>query len=786
MRSSRIFKNIFSILSREMKFVSLLVLVLLSIQSSYGQQVSGVVQHDNNAIEYCNVMVKNVEDSAFVSGTVTDQLGTFVIDKIDVGNYFLEVSCVGYEKQRVPFTITSNQNIHLRVELLRNETFLDEVTVTASHKIWKRTNNSLAMKVEGTPLADMISAIDVLAYMPGVIADNSGIKLIGKDNLLILIDNRVVSSFSEIENLNVNSIKTVALEKNAGVRYNSKYKSVLRITTKERSGNSVEISQRTKVGRKISNTENANFYLASNKITLNGGVITSFRNDLNYYTVETQNVENNVQYISRQSIQNKRKGFDASFGLKYEFSNNHYLQLYDDFYYAGNKPINKSTTEYIEPGLHEQIFTEIAPNYNEKNNRLNLFYNLPVLKDCHLELNLDYIYQSSDDNQTIKNSNKQKTNEFCIIYKGRYNVYLAQLNYVGTLWRSFDGNLGLDYMNLTNNTFSYNNAEMAKAINNEGEHKEQQIAYYINLKKQLNKFGLQAGIRYETVWLKYKDTKEYAEQTKRISSLFPFMSLEVNLSSKWNLSLTYDRKMNLPSYQQLNPIITYYDKYSYRIGNPNLEPVYFNNFSLSALYDNILNLYAEYSFIRNQIQEVPMTDAANRQVIKVIPVNIAKNHQISIGANLTKRFGKHQIGFHSALLAQKNQLDNLQVEKHRFFTSVYVSVNYNYRLRDNINYYVRMNYTGKTEDTVFKQYPAFSTSTGITFSFFDKRMQLNIACNDLFRTENSDWEVKYLNINNLQRNNADSRYFSIYLKYNVNKTSRKNKVKSLDNILNRL
>ena len=341
-------------------------------------------------------------------------------------------------------------------------------------------------------------------------------------------------------------------------------------------------------------------------------------------------------------------------------------------------------------------------------------------------------------------------------------------------------------MNLTNNTFSYNNAEKANAINNEGEHKEQQIAYYINLKKQLNKFGLQAGIRYETVRLKYKDTKEYAGQTKRINSLFPFMSLEVNLSSKWNLSLTYDRKMNLPSYQQLNPIITYYDKYSYRIGNPNLEPVYFNNFSLSALYDNILNLYAEYSFIRNQIQEVPMTDAANRQVIKVIPVNIAKNHQISIGANLTKRFGKHQIGFHSALLAQKNQLDNLQVEKHRFFTSVYVSVNYNYRLRDNINYYVRMNYTGKTEDTVFKQYPAFSTSTGITFSFFDKRMQLNIACNDLFRTENSDWEVKYLNINNLQRNNADSRYFSIYLKYNVNKTSRKNKVKSLDNILNRL
>jgi len=786
MINSHIFKNVFSILSKEVKLECLLVLVLLSIQNSYGQQVLGIVQHDNNPIEYCNVVVKTAEDSAFVTGTVTDQLGSFMIDKIDVGSYFLEVSCVGYEKQRLPFTVTSEQTVHLQVELPLSENFLTGVTITASHKIWERTNNSLAMKVEGTPLADMISTIDVLAYMPGIIADNSGIKLIGKDNLLILIDNRVVSSFSEVENLSVNSIKSVALEKNTGVRYDSKYKSVLRITTKKSSNNAVEISQRTKVGRKISNTENANFYLGSSKIILNGGVVTNFRNDLNHYTVETQNVENNAQYISQQSIQNKRKGFDTSLGLKYEFSDNHYVQFYNDFYYAGNKPINKSTTEYLETNLHEQLFTEITSNYNEKNNRLNLFYNLPLLKDSHLELNLDYIYKSSNDKQAIKDSNKQKTNDYHITYKGNYNVYLAQLNYSGIFWRSFDGNLGLDYMNLANNTSSYNSSEMANAINNEGKHREQQIAYYINLKKQLNKFGLQAGFRYESVWLKYKDTKEYAEQTKRINNFFPFISLDVNLFSKWNLSLAYDRKMNLPSYQQLNPIITYYDKYSYRIGNPNLEPVYFNNFSLNALYNNILNLYVEYSFIRNQIQEVPMPDATNQQVIKVIPINIAKNHQISIGANLTKRLGKHQLGFHSALLAQKSQLDNLIVDKNRFFPFLYVSTNYDYRLRDNINCYVRINYTSKTENIIFKQYPSFSTSTGITFSFFDKRMQLNIVCNDLFRTEDSDWEVKYLNINNLQKNNVDSRFFSILLKYNINKASHKNEVKNLDDVLNRL
>ena len=44
-----------------------------------------------------------------------------------------------------------------------------------------------------------------------------------------------------------------------------------------------------------------------------------------------------------------------------------------------------------------------------------------------------------------------------------------------------------------------------------------------------------------------------------------------------------------------------------------------------------------------------------------------------------------------------------------------------------------MNYTSKTEDAVCRQYPSLCASAGITFSFPDKRLQLNIACHDLFR-----------------------------------------------------
>lgn len=56
---------------------------------------------------------------------------------------------------------------------------------------------------------------------------------------------------------------------------------------------------------------------------------------------------------------------------------------------------------------------------------MNLFYNLPLTKDGHLELNLDYIYKSSNDDQAVKASNKDEANKFHIQYNGNYNVYLC-------------------------------------------------------------------------------------------------------------------------------------------------------------------------------------------------------------------------------------------------------------------------------------------------------------------------------------------------------------------------
>ncbi|OWP28933.1 hypothetical protein CBG57_11190 [Prevotella nigrescens] len=755
---------------------------------THGQNLFGKVTSGKTSIEYCNVILRQASDSLFISGTVTDSMGMFSFNKVKEGKYFVEISCLGYAKKRLPVSISAKDDTQLNVMLEPSEILMKEATVTATRKMWKKKANSIVMNVEGTPLANMFSPTDVLSYMPGVMADASGIRLMGKDNMLILIDNRMVRSFSEVENLPVKSIKSIAIERNAGVKYDSKYTSILRIATKKWKDNmAVELIERTQFGRKLSHREGMNVNWGLNKLTASLDVTGNFRNSKEYFTVEQQNTLKAIRYFSQQTLNKRRKGFDLAADIKYEFGESHYLQIHDDFYTSTNKPFLASTVQYLEPNLRKEVFTNTTSDYRERNNRLNLFYNVPIISKGRIEFSLDYIYQSTRDKQAIEEISDTEKTDFPILYNGQYHVYLAKLNYTGQFFKWIDGSVGADFMTLRNHTLSDSKSMKSGLLNGKGRHTERQFAYYVNLQKQIGKIlDVQAGVRNEFVRMEYTEPKPSQQRTKRLCKLFPFFSLSLDLSPKWSLSFAFDRKMNLPSYQELNPIITYFDRYSYRIGNPALEPVCFNNLSFSVLYDHSLNIYAEYSFIRNQILEVPTTDN-EKQTIRIMPINLARSYQVSLGASLSRQFGKHRISISTAFLAQRSELKaSSEADNSHLFTSLQSSISYVYQFIGNADFYVRANYTGQENDAISRQSSVFGTTAGMNFRFFRKRLQLNIAYNNLLCTKRSVSEVIYASLKSVETNNADKRIFSVSLKYNINAFSRKNEVKSIDDILRRL
>ena len=72
-------------------------------------------------------------------------------------------------------------------------------------------------------------------------------------------------------------------------------------------------------------------------------------------------------------------------------------------------------------------------------------------------------------------------------------------------------------------------------------------------------------------------------------------------------ALSYGRRIERPDYQDLNPFQYQFDRYTYRQGNPELQPQFSHNFELSYNYKGELNVSANYTTITDIINDVLIT-----------------------------------------------------------------------------------------------------------------------------------------------------------------------------------
>ncbi len=80
--------------------------------------------------------MKTEKENAFVSGTVTDEEGRFSLAKIPSGNYFIEISYLGYatKKQSLYVGKLSDYLDLKTIEIEEESTSLKEVVITDKSK----------------------------------------------------------------------------------------------------------------------------------------------------------------------------------------------------------------------------------------------------------------------------------------------------------------------------------------------------------------------------------------------------------------------------------------------------------------------------------------------------------------------------------------------------------------------------------------------------------------------------------------------------------------------------
>ena len=113
----------------------LIVLIsLLSTVFTYAQtgSISGKLldkEYNNEPLAFANILIKGTS-----TGTTSDFDGLFSFTDLDVGEYVLVVSFVGYETQEVTVLVEANQTKEVSVTMVASAASLDEVVVTTTVK----------------------------------------------------------------------------------------------------------------------------------------------------------------------------------------------------------------------------------------------------------------------------------------------------------------------------------------------------------------------------------------------------------------------------------------------------------------------------------------------------------------------------------------------------------------------------------------------------------------------------------------------------------------------------
>ena len=209
-----------------MKYFLLLAAFLTAV-SVEAQQLKGrVADAQGQPVVFANVVLLRA-DSSFVSGNVSDEAGNFSLDL--AGNpALLKVSYIGYQDL---FISLAGETDLGTIQLREEATALGEVVVRGTIPITRLKGDALVTSVENSVLAEVGSANDVLAKVPGVLKKGKDFEVFGKGTPLIYINGRKVRDLQELEQLNSDEIRNVEVIRNPGARYDATVTAVIRIRT---------------------------------------------------------------------------------------------------------------------------------------------------------------------------------------------------------------------------------------------------------------------------------------------------------------------------------------------------------------------------------------------------------------------------------------------------------------------------------------------------------------------------------------------------------------------------
>ncbi|MCB9082247.1 MAG: TonB-dependent receptor [Lewinellaceae bacterium] len=166
----------------------------LLAQNGKPTRISGsVVDSTGAALPAATVMLLQARDSALVQFTLTDNQGQFNIPRINTGEYFLQISYVGFANYQQNLTVTGEQEIQDvgRIQLEPQSQLIQEITVAGDRIPIGIKKDTIEYNASAFQVQPNANVEDLLKKLPGVEVDRSGnIQAQGENVQRVLVDGK--------------------------------------------------------------------------------------------------------------------------------------------------------------------------------------------------------------------------------------------------------------------------------------------------------------------------------------------------------------------------------------------------------------------------------------------------------------------------------------------------------------------------------------------------------------------------------------------------------------------
>lgn len=568
-------------------------------------RISGIIV-DSSAttpVEFASVALISQKTGKPIDGTVADAKGKFTLSKIAAGDYRLQYTFIGYktiESKAIKLDKNSDLNVGT-IKLPADIKTLNEVTVTGQKALIEEKVDRLVFNAEKDIATKGGDASDVLKRVPMLSVDLDGnVSLRGSQNIRVLINNKpstiVAASVADaLKQLPADMIKTVEVITSPSAKYDAEGAAgIINIVTKKNTLHGLTLNIDAGVGLRASNLGlNGTYRQGKLGITLGGFGRAMYNRQSSSFIQET--IVNNQLLKSTQegSAFDKPLFGQYTLGFDYDLSKNQSLSANVRFgtrnfiqsqnqltnsYMNGllsnttNRDVDRKdlsnsvdvnvdyirtfkpqqewsiSTQYSRTGLVNNFYADLLNGSNELTGRqrnlnnntngeltLQTDYQTPVKTNQLLEFGVKAIMRQVDSRFEYQIAN------------GSGSLYLDPKNPAGSL--NYEQNIGAGYLSYTYAT--------------------------------KNKYTFKVGTRYEHTGItaKANDTKPLG--IPAYSNLVPSINVSKSLNSSTTLKAAYNRRIQRPGLQQLNPNVNAANPQQIMVGNPTLRPELTDNAELS-------------------------------------------------------------------------------------------------------------------------------------------------------------------------------------------------------------